>query len=116
MKKLLFPLLIICLLSSCNKSEETVNNKVLPPSVEMFTGSYLGSVIDLNWNYGYTSQIKGYLLYQYPGSKTDTISPNIQYYRVFNPILDTNYLFNIRVIDKMNNLSEAAVVRVSTHQ
>lgn len=115
MKKLLFSLFIICLFSSCNKSEETVNTQVLPPSVELFTGSYLGGSIDLSWSYGYTSQIKGYLLYQSPGSKTDTIDPNTQYYQVFNPIRDTNYLFNIRVLDKTNNLSEGKMVRVSTY-
>ena len=52
--------------------------------------------------------------FKYFGSSV-TINPYESFYRVYQAMEDTNYLFNIRVVDKKGNYSASEIVRVSTY-
>ena len=115
MKNLAFLSIIFILLISCEKEEGDHAENVLP-SVNNFTAEYSGGSIDLNWNYSYTGQINYYILYYSPGGEdTDTIGAYESYYQVPYVMQDTNYLFNIRVVDKKGNFSASKIARVSTY-
>jgi len=116
MKKLAFLSLILILFTSCNKEEEDHTQNVLIPPVSNFTAEYGGGNIDLNWTYSYTGQINYYILYYSPGGEnTDTINAYESFYRVPQALQDTNYLFNIRVVDKKGNFSASEIVKLSTY-
>lgn len=117
MKKLVFLSLIFFLIISCKKEETNVITEALPPPVTNFTASfnYDYSPIDLYWSYSYASQISYYLLYSHPQGETDTLNPYVQSYHIPYAIKDTNYLFNIRVVDLDGNFSEAEVIQLSTY-
>jgi hypothetical protein len=103
-------------LISCEKENTRIEETALPVSVRHFTAEYSSGNIDLSWSYSYTGDINYYILYYSPGGEdTDTINPYESFYRVDQAMKDTNYLFNIRVVDKKGNYSVSEIARVSTY-
>lgn len=120
MKKIFLSILAISFIGSsilsCDKEDSITEENVLIPSVENFTADLAGNSINLNWSYSYTGEINYFILYYSPGGEiNDTINPYESYYQVLPIIEDTNYLFNIRAIDKKGNVSAGKIARVSTY-
>lgn len=120
MKKVFLNILAISFIGlsilSCDKEDSIPKQNVAIPSVEHFTADLAGNSINLNWSYAYTGDISCYILYYSPGGEiNDTINPYESYYQVLPIVKDTNYLFNIRAIDKKGNVSAAKIARVSTY-
>jgi len=117
MKRFSFLALLLFIMFSCNEKEkQIIVEEAMVPPVNSFSGEYAQGGIVLNWDYSYTGQIEHYLLYYAPGGETtDTLSPYQLYYQIPHAVADTNYLFNIKVVDKKGHHSEAQVLRLSTY-
>lgn len=116
MKRFFYLSILIIILSACKKDNTIIEETALTPPVNNFRGEYTGGGINLTWSYSYTGQINYYILYYSPGGENnDTINAYQTYYQIPYALRDTNYLFNIRVVDKKENFSQASVVYVSTY-
>lgn len=117
MKRFLLFSGLILLLFSCNEKEEvSYIDQVLVPSVSQFEGKRDNSGIQLTWSYAYSGSINYFILYYSPGGEeTDTISAYESQYKVYPVYGDTNYIFHLKAVDKYENSSERAVLRMSTY-
>ncbi len=116
MKKLAFLSFLLLVFISCEKDKVDPSIIAPIPPVNYFAAEYSNGNIDLSWTYSYTGQINYYILYYSPGGEsTDTINAYESYYQVYHAMKDTNYLFNLKVVDKKGNCSAAEVLKVSTY-
>lgn len=117
MKRILLLSIISIFLIACNEEEEKINTEALPSPVDLFQGQYYKDTkeINLTWRYGSSSEISHFELFYTPGQDSvEKLDPWASSYNLFPAISDTNYLFNIRVVDLYGTYSEARVIYLST--
>lgn len=116
MKRTLMLSAILIFIISCTKDEK-INNEVLPPSVDLFEAQYHEDTreISLSWRYGSSTDIERFELFYSPGQDSvEKLGPWERSYTLNGVNTNTNYLFNIRVVDLYGTYSEARVVYIST--
>lgn len=117
MKHSIYLLIFTLLFAACNKEEETINNEALPSPVDLFQGQYHKDTkeINLTWRYGTASDISHFELFYSPGQDSvEKLSPYSSSFTVYPAASNTEYLFNIRVVDLYGTHSQARVLYLST--
>ncbi len=117
MKRFLFLSSFLIILFSCNKKDEkSYVDQASVPAVTNFEGTRNNSGIHLSWSYAYSGSINYFILYYSPGGEeTDTISAYESQYSIYPVQGDTNYSFHLKAVDKYENASQRAVLRMSTY-
>lgn len=116
MKKAFLFSTLVLLMISCNK-EDTPQyiSVVLPPPVDYFeSGSYQGH-FTLFWDHQYKSSLNYYIIERFPGDTKDTADAFATQYEIPGFVVDTNYYFIIRAVDKGGTYSESKSLTVGNY-